>query len=171
MDLSGLSTSVADFVRQHPNSATLVVFALSTGDWVPFFWPVIIGVASVSAAADPENFWFIVAAAAAGSACGDSLLFWFGHRYHERVGQMWPLRERPLLLERGRLFFRRWGVAAIVVGRFAGPIRASVPIAAGVAEMPWLRFQIANVCSALLTTIVLLSPAVWGMSWLFDALR
>jgi hypothetical protein len=29
-------------------------------------------------------------------------------------------------------FVRRWGVAAIIVGRFFGPLRASVPLVAGV---------------------------------------
>ena len=39
-----------------------------------------------------------------------------------------------------------------------GPLRASVPIVAGITQMPWLRFQIANWSSAFLWAFVLLSP-------------
>lgn len=47
MELSTLASSVTDFVRHHPKSAAFVVFALSTRDWVPFFWPVIIDVVPI----------------------------------------------------------------------------------------------------------------------------
>jgi membrane protein DedA with SNARE-associated domain len=46
------------------------------------------------------------------------------------------------------VFFKRWGAWAIVIGRFLGPLRASVPIVAGITEMPQVRFQIANWTSA-----------------------
>jgi membrane protein DedA with SNARE-associated domain len=81
---------------------------------------------------------------------------------------MWPLRNHPNLLEQGRVFFKRWGVWAIVIGRFSGPLRASVPIVAGSIEMPWLRFQLANWSSAFLWAAALLSPGTFAGRWLLD---
>ena len=52
-----------------------------------------------------------------------------------------------------------------MIGRFSGPLRASVPIVAGIIEMPWLKFQIANWGSAFLWAFVLLSPGTFGMQW------
>ena len=78
---------------------------------------------------------------------------------------MWPLKQYPKLLNSGRSFFRRWGALGIVISRFSGPLRASVPIVAGIAEMPWLRFQLANRSSAFLWAFVLLSPGAWGLKW------
>jgi membrane protein DedA with SNARE-associated domain len=36
------------------------------------------------------------------------------------------------------------GLLGIFVGRFSGPLRASVPLIAGILNMPYLPFQIAN---------------------------
>ena len=50
----------------------------------------------------------------------------------------------------------RWGVPSIFIGRFFGPLRASVPLAAGIFEMPYWSFQIANFVSALIWSATLL---------------
>src|ERR671914_307106 len=42
------------------------------------------------------------------------------------------------------------------LGRFFGPLRAFVPLAAGIFEMPRTPFQIANITSALLWAYILL---------------
>jgi membrane protein DedA with SNARE-associated domain len=68
---------------------------------------------------------------------------------------MWPLSKYPGLIENGKLFFRRWGTWAIVLARFTGPLRASVPIVAGIAQMPMTLFQVANWTSAFLWSGVL----------------
>jgi membrane protein DedA with SNARE-associated domain len=52
---------------------------------------------------------------------------------------------------------RRWGIPGIFIGRFFGPLRASVPLVAGIFEMPYWRFQFANVTSAFLWAAVLLT--------------
>ena len=49
-----------------------------------------------------------------------------------------------------------WGVAAVFIGRFFGPLRASVPLAAGIFRMPYWHFQLANFTSAFLWAGVLL---------------
>jgi membrane protein DedA with SNARE-associated domain len=52
---------------------------------------------------------------------------------------------------------KTWGVAGIFLGRFSGPLRASVPLIAGIFDMPFWRFQIANVLSAFIWAAVLLT--------------
>ena len=52
---------------------------------------------------------------------------------------------------------KRWGVLAIFIGRFFGPLRASVPLVAGIFRMPFLQFQIANFTSAFVWAGVLLT--------------
>ena len=81
----------------------------------------------------PLNFWTIVTAAAVGAALGDWLSYWLGYHYHERI-QAHVAAEAtiPSCSRTGHKFFRRWGVWAIVIGRFSGPLRASVPIVAGI---------------------------------------
>ena len=56
---------------------------------------------------------------------------------------------------------KRWGVLAIFIGRFFGPLRASVPLVAGIFRMPSLQFQIANFTSAFVWAAALLTLGDW----------
>jgi membrane protein DedA with SNARE-associated domain len=164
---------VLDLVRQYPNWMALIVLLLAFGESLAFvslifpFWGVmVLGIGPILGATDALNFWTVVAAAGVGAALGDWLSYWLGYHYHDRIQAMWPLKNHPDLIKRGRVFFKQWGAWAIVIGRFLGPLRASVPIVAGITEMPRLQFQIANWSSAFLWAAVLLAPGTFGVGWL-----
>jgi membrane protein DedA with SNARE-associated domain len=171
MPFAEYTNAVLDFVRAHPNLAVFIVFALSFGESLAFvslilpFWAMLVGIGTIVGAADTLSFWGIVTAAAIGAALGDWLSYWLGFHYHERIQTMWPLKNHQTMVERGKVFFKRWGAWAIILGRFSGPLRATVPIAAGIAQMPQMLFQIANWSSAFLWAFVLLSPGTFGMKW------
>lgn len=171
MGLAEFTNAVLEFVRLHPNLAAFIVFGLAFGESLAFvslilpFWAMLVGIGTIIGAADPLIFWTIVAAAAIGASLGDWLSYWLGFHYHAQIQNMWPLKNYPKLLENGHTFFKKWGVWAVVIGRFSGPLRASVPIVAGITEMPWIKFQVANWASAFLWAAVLLSPGTWGMKW------
>ena len=52
----------------------------------------------------------------------------------------------------------------IFIGRFFGPLRASVPLIAGILEMPYWKFQFANFTSALIWSFLLLGFGEVGFS-------
>lgn len=104
-------------------------------------------------------------AAAFGAALGDAVSYWIGLHFDERIGRTWPLSRSPTLLPRGRAFFGRWGMASIFVGRFIGPLRATIPLVAGLCAMPHGRFQFANFASALLWAGVMLAPGTFSIRW------
>ncbi|MER9439066.1 DedA family protein [Mesorhizobium sp. M0618] len=111
-------------------------------------------------------FWPLWLAAIVGAALGDWLSFWVGTQLGDRVSHYWPLKRYPDLLPRGHRFFERWGGLGVFIGRFSGPLRASVPLVAGICEMPALTFQIANVTSAILWATGILAPGAFGLKWL-----
>ncbi|HEX4366170.1 MAG TPA: VTT domain-containing protein, partial [Rhodopila sp.] len=76
------------------------------------------------------------------------------------IADYWPLSRHPTLLPRARTLFRRWGVLGVFIGRFFGPLRSIVPLAAGMAAMPMVPFQIANIASAVVWAVGLLAPGV-----------
>ncbi|WP_322516900.1 DedA family protein [Rhodopseudomonas palustris] len=150
-----------DFVREHQAWAAPVVLVLAFGESLAFIslvvpaWGALVAIGALVGASG-ISFWPVWLGAALGASLGDWLSYWFGYRYKDRVAQIWPLSKFPGLLLRGEDFVQKWGVPSIFIGRFFGPLRASVPLAAGIFEMPYWQFQIANVLSALVWSAVLL---------------
>ena len=98
------------------------------------------------------------------------LSYWIGLKLEHSVAHIWPLSRHPDLIPRGERFMKTWGIPGIFIGRFFGPLRAVVPLIAGIFEMPFWRFQLANFSSALVWAAVLLTLGdgiAVGLQWLF----
>lgn len=169
MSLQESTQFVLNFVETHPHSAAAFVFVLAFGESLAFvslilpFFAILFGIGGIIAPFGIGFFLMIAASAAIGAALGDWVSYWIGFHYHERVKQMWPINKYPELIDKGHVFFAKYGAWAVVLGRFTGPLRASVPIVAGITEMPWWRFQIANWSSAFLWAVVVLAPGYFGI--------
>jgi membrane protein DedA with SNARE-associated domain len=150
-----------DFARGHAGWAGPIVFVLAFAESLAFLslfvpaWGALVAMGALIGASE-VSFWPVWLAGAAGAAAGDWLSYWVGFTFKDRVAGMWPLSRYPKMLPRAEAFVRQWGVPGIFIGRFSGPLRATVPLVAGVFEMPYLAFQVANVTSALLWSAILL---------------
>ena len=100
----------------------------------------------------------VLLGAMVGAALGDTISYHLGLWLGRGVVHKWPLNRFRREIARARLFFRRYGFAAIFFGRFFGPLRATVPLVAGMMGMNRRRFQLANVLSAILWAPMVLSP-------------
>src|SRR5215468_5842258 len=173
MPLESYVQLTIDFVRTHEAWAAPIVALLAFGESLAFIsllipaWGALIGIGALIGMSGID-FVPIWVAASLGAALGDWLSFWIGLRFHTSIVRMWPLSRYPDLVPRGHAFVERWGIYAVFIGRFFGPLRASVPLAAGILEMPWWPFQIANVTSAFLWSAVLLAPGIFGMKFLLQ---
>src|SRR5215471_3504888 len=160
-DMEQFEHALADFVRFHQVWAAPIVFLLAFGESLAFIsllipaWGALVAIGALIGVSG-INFFPVWIAGSIGAALGDWISYWFGFRYKEHVAQMWPLSRYPEILPRGEAFVRRWGVPSIFIGRFFGPLRASVPLAAGIFEMPYLQFQVANFVSAFVWAAALL---------------
>jgi membrane protein DedA with SNARE-associated domain len=103
----------------------------------------------------------VLAGAVLGAVLGDALSYWLGRRFGGSLAGVWPFTRNPGLLPRGVGFFRKWGGLSVFIGRFFGPLRAVVPLAAGIMQMPSGRFWIANVASALVWAPMLMLVGDW----------
>ncbi len=153
--------ALTEFVRVHQVWAAPIVFLLAFGESLAFIsllvpaWGALVAIGALIGVSG-INFFPVWIAGALGAALGDWVSYWFGYRYKEKVAEMWPRSRYPGLLPRGEAFVRSWGIPSIFIGRFFGPLRASVPLAAGIFEMPYWSFQAANFVSALIWSAVLL---------------
>lgn len=163
--------TVIDFVKEHEAWAVPIVFLLAFGESFAFVSLLLPATAILFAAAGLIGasglpFWPIWFAAAIGAILGDWASYWIGYRYKHQITNTWPLSRAPGLLARGEAFFHRWGTASVFFGRFFGPLRCVMPLVAGIAAMPSLSFQVANVTSGIVWATGILAPGVFGMRWL-----
>jgi len=100
----------------------------------------------------------IVSCAIVGAVLGDWLSFELGRWIGPSAFRRWPFSRYRHAAARARLFFRRYGVVSVLFGRFLGPVRATVPLVAGLTGMRQRSFQIANIVSALIWVPALFAP-------------
>ena len=159
--LEAYGQQIVEFVKTHEAWAAPIVFALAFAESLAFIsllmpaWAALVGI-GVLIASGGLNFWPIWVAGALGAALGDWLSYWIGVKLGPPVAHIWPLSRHPDLIPRGERFVKNWGVLGIFIGRFFGPLRASVPLVAGIFAMPYWSFQFANFTSAFLWAAVLL---------------
>ncbi|MFZ4834969.1 DedA family protein [Rouxiella sp. Mn2063] len=171
MTLNDIIHYTTEFVRQHQSWAVPIAFVLAFGESLAFLsllLPATVILLGLGALIGESGipFWPVWAGAAAGAFFGDWLSYWVGVHYKDRVHGFWPFTRHPQMLDRGHRFFERWGIAGAFIGRFFGPLRAVVPLVAGICEMPQRYFQLANVASALLWAFGVLAPGAFGIQWL-----
>ena len=159
--LEAYALQIVEWVRDHREWAAPVVFALAFGESLAFIslllpaWGALLLMGGLIKSGG-LNFWPIWIAASIGAAMGDWLSYWIGQKLEYSVQHIWPLSRHPDLIPKGEAFIKKWGVLGIFIGRFFGPLRASVPLIAGIFEMPFWRFQFANFTSAFVWAGVLL---------------
>jgi membrane protein DedA with SNARE-associated domain len=150
------------FAHENRAWAPPIVFALAFGESLAFISLLIPGwgaLVAIGALIGPDGIKFVPVwiACALGAASGDWLSYSIGLKLEYGVARVWPLCRRPELIPRGGAFVKRWGILGIFVGRFFGPLRASVPLVAGIFKMPYWPFQTANVASAFVWAAALLT--------------
>jgi len=155
-----------DWITANPTSAGLVVALLSLLESLAIIGVIVPGVAllfGVGALIGTGvlDFWSMCSAAIVGAIIGDAISFFLGQHYHLQIKR--HIKEKHLKI--GHDFFNKHGSKSIIIGRFFGPIRAIIPLIAGIMQMPAKQFYFANIISALLWAPAYLIPgAVFGMA-------
>lgn len=163
MDLDALTTLLPDVIRAHRGWAPFIVGALAFAESlaiVSFLVPstfLLLGIGALIAAMGLD-FWPVWLGAALGAILGDWVSYAIGYRFKHAVFGIWPLSRHPSLADRGERFFSRWGAWSVFLGRFIGPMRAVVPLTAGIFAMPILLFQMANIASGFVWAFIMLAP-------------
>jgi undecaprenyl-diphosphatase len=104
--------------------------------------------------------WWTLAVAAGGAILGDGLAFELGRRQEARMRSLALVQRNAVRIAAAEAFLARHGTPSIVLARFAGPVRAFVPLLAGFSKMPAPRFYVTNVLSAALWAPAHILPGV-----------
>jgi len=149
------------FIKAHREWASVLMFITAFGESFAFISLLFPGTTLLIAAGALMRtgtlpYTPIMIGAILGAVFGDTVSYWIGRRFGGAVAAMWPFASRPELIPRGIRFFERHGGKSVFIGRFFGPIRAVIPLVAGIMRMPRGRFWLANATSALVWAPMLL---------------
>jgi membrane protein DedA with SNARE-associated domain len=156
-----LAHSILDLIKTHPDLAALLIGATAFAESfavISFLVPgttilVAAGTLVTKGVLDPVT---TAAAASIGAILGDAISYWIGLKFGHALPNHWPFKKHHATLDRGVVFFEKYGWASIFIGRFLGPLRAFVPLVAGMCRMPLVPFYSANVLSAVIWAPALL---------------
>jgi len=168
--MAELFQQLLDWVTANSGWAYLMVFAVAFAESmavVGLLVPGVVVMFGVGAliAADALAFWPVLGWAVAGAVVGDGASFWLGYHFRQRLTAVWPFNRYPDSLKSGIAFFEKYGGKSVAFGRFVGPVRAVIPLVAGMLAMPPSRFLVANILSALAWAPAYLIPGmVFGAS-------
>jgi membrane protein DedA with SNARE-associated domain len=123
-------------------SAGLGILIESSG--VPFPGETLLLAAAAWAAARHHSLVLVIFFGFLGATAGGDLGYWLGYRggrpFVERFGALFHIR--PEHIARSELFFARYGDRAILAARFVLGLRTWGSMLAGMARMPFWRFQL-----------------------------
>lgn len=152
--MTDIVSPILQWLNAHPQLAGLATFLISATESVAIIGTIVPGSIMMTAIGTlagagiiplwPTIFWAIL-----GAIAGDGISYWIGYTFKARLPNLWLFRIYPTLLPRGEKFFHKYGYMSVFIGRFIGPVRALVPLVAGMLGMKPLQFTIANVTSAI----------------------
>ena len=145
-----LATQILAVIKANPGWAMFMIGLTAFGESFMFLSLLFPGTAILVAAGTLVSAGILnpvssVIAGIVGAVLGDSISFWLGDKFGPFLPKIWPFGKRPELLTNGIRFFERYGGSSVFIGRFFGPLRAIVPLAAGMMHMPTSRFYVANI--------------------------
>lgn len=103
-----------------------------------------------------------------GAMLGDYAGFYIGCAFREVAHKKASIYNKLHWLSTGESFIKHHGPMSIIIGRFIGPFRSSVPLFAGIFKMNSLYFSLAALPSVFLWAIVHLSPGAFVAWFNFD---
>ncbi|MDX1454195.1 MAG: DedA family protein [Gammaproteobacteria bacterium] len=125
---------------------------------------ILFAAAAAGAAAD-ISAWPLMAWAAAGAICGDTISYFLGRFFGMEARHLGWMQKHQEKWDKAHDFFVRYGMFAIVAGRFIGLIRPVMPTVAGAAGMPRRVFIATDLLSALAWAPLYILPGYYGAEW------
>ena len=149
LDMEAMIRPLITYLKMNQQMILPVVFLIAFAECVAFLSFLVPATLFFSlfgafAGAAGLNLAPIAIAISIGAGLGFWASYWVGERLGPTAQTYWPFSKNPQMLERGHVFFEKWGMAGIFLGHFIGPMRAVVAIVAGICQMPFIPFQLAN---------------------------
>lgn len=173
MSFEALVEPVISFIRMHESWAAPIVFLLAFGEGLAFLsllLPATVILLAIGGLIGASGIGFMPVwiAAVTGSILGYAVSYWVGLYFKDDIVKLYPFSRYPDMIPRGKAFFDTYGVLGVFFGHFFGPLRAVVPVVAGMYAMPQIPFQLANIASSAIWSTSVLAPGFLGLKYWFS---
>jgi membrane protein DedA with SNARE-associated domain/membrane-associated phospholipid phosphatase len=152
-------------ISAHPHVALAVIFitaflesAAFIGTVIPAGIVMFTGGALIGAGV--LDVWLTLGLAFLGAVAGDAVSYELGQHHAERIRASRFVVRHARVFQRAEQFIERYGGKSVLFARFIAPVRAVVPVIAGIARMPRIRFYFLNILSAAIWAPVHVLPGV-----------
>jgi membrane protein DedA with SNARE-associated domain len=159
------SQQILTFIENHPESAFWIVLIVAflesmavVGVLVPG-WLILLGVGALIGGGILP-FYSMALAMFLGAVVGEGFSYFLGYHYRDRIRHWRWLESHQQALNKADNFMRRYGVLSLVIGRFIGPLRALLPLVAGVSGMSQKVFWSVNFGSGIMWAPLYLVPGI-----------
>ncbi len=148
-----IGVDLLELIRTAGYLGLFAIVFLESGIPVGFFLPgdSLLFTAGILASADFFNIFLLAGLVTVAAILGDSAGYFLGARFGRGLFE----KENVLFLSKKNLartevFYKKYGVRAIILARFVPVVRTFTPIFAGVAHMHYATFLTYNIIGALL---------------------
>lgn len=153
------------FIEQSPEWAFFIVLLIAFLESVAVVgvlmpgWLLLLGVGALIGN-QVLPFYSMALAMFIGAVIGEGISYQVGYHFRDNIRHWKWLESHQNGLERSDRFIKHYGVMSLIIGRFIGPLRALLPLVAGISAMPNRVFWLVNVGSGLLWAPVYLLPGI-----------
>ncbi len=157
--------SLLELIQQNYFWALSIVFLIAFAESMAIIgllvpgWALLVGVGGLIGA-DLLDFYPVVLSAYLGAVLGESLSFYLGIRFKHQILSWQYFQKHQALVTKSETFFAKHGAIGVFVGCFIGPVRAFLPLVAGLSGMNSRTFLWVNLSSALLWAPFYLIPGI-----------
>lgn len=145
---------ILQWLNTHPHWAGFATFVISACESIAIIGTIVPGTIMMTAigalaGADVIPLWLTIFLAILGAILGDGISYFIGYHFKDRIRLVWPFKNNPEWLESGERFFKKHGGKSVFIGRFVGPVRAIIPVIAGMLSMKPAQFFSASIPAAI----------------------
>lgn len=172
-DLLQLMGHITEYLRLHPNCIIGAFFISGIMSGLPLIGSIFplsafqFGLSALGIKLG-LNIFQILGILAPSLVLGDFIGYMCGYYFNTKIMSWRFFRKRKKWFEHSETIFQKYGGIAIIIGRISGPLRAVIPIIAGVFNIGRLRFLLFDIIAALLWCIthvvsvyVAFHPTLW----------
>jgi len=143
------------WLTNNPHWALAITFIISFSESLAIIGSIVPGsvtmtAVGIMAGSGVMRIDLTLLAAILGAVFGDSASYFLGYYFSDRLSKIWPFKKHPKWLDYGEDYFRKHGGKSVLIGRFIGPLRAIIPVVAGMMKMRQDKFLVANVIGILI---------------------